>query len=209
MICFFLPVKEDDTYKTIEKSAEGIFKDKGSKFIALAFAITSEEEAKLIIQEIKKEHFSARHHCYAYRLGYYGEKYRANDDGEPSGTAGKPIYGQLLSFDITNVLIVVVRYFGGTLLGVSGLINAYKCATRDAIENAKIITKIIEKQVVLNFGYPVQNNVMKIIKDEKLEICSSEFGMECRINVLVRLNKAEMVLNLFRSIDGLNVDELN
>jgi len=202
-------VKEDDTYKTIEKSAEGIFKDKGSKFIALAFAITSEEEAKLIIQEIKKEHFSARHHCYAYRLGYYGEKYRANDDGEPSGTAGKPIYGQLLSFDITNVLIVVVRYFGGTLLGVSGLINAYKCATRDAIENAKIITKIIEKQVVLNFGYPVQNNVMKIIKDEKLEICSSEFGMECRINVLVRLNKAEMVLNLFRSIDGLNVDELN
>jgi len=202
-------VNDIDTYKTIEGNTEGVFKDKGSKFIALMFAISSEEEAKNILLEIKKEHFSARHHCYAYRLGYYGEKYRANDDGEPSGTAGKPILGQLLSNELTNVLVVVVRYFGGTLLGVSGLINAYKCATKDAIEKAKIATKIIEKRFVLNFGYPVQNNVMKIIKDEKLEMCFSEFGMDCRINVLVRLNIVEKVLNLFKSIDGVKVDELN
>jgi uncharacterized YigZ family protein len=202
-------VKNDDTYKTIEGKAEGIFKDKGSRFISYIFTISSEEEAKLVLQEIKKEHFSARHHCFAYRLGYSGEKFRSNDDGEPSGTSGKPILGQLLSNELTNVMIVVVRYFGGTLLGVSGLINAYKCAAKDAINNAIIVTKIIETKFHLRFDYQIQNSVMKIIKDEKLEIYSSAFDIECNVSVLVRKTKAEMVFKIFRSVEGLKIEELN
>lgn len=202
-------MNEIDTYKTVGGKAEGIFKDKGSRFISSIYHVSSEEEVKLIVQDIRKEHFSARHHCYAYRLGYHGERFRTNDDGEPSGTAGKPIHGQLLSNDLTNVLIVVVRYFGGTLLGVSGLINAYKLAARDAIEKAEIVTRIIEKHFHLTFGYAVQNSVMKIIKDEKLEITYSEFELNCRINVLVRLNKATMVFEMFRTVEGLKIEELN
>jgi uncharacterized YigZ family protein len=202
-------VNNNDTYKTIEGKAEGIYKDKGSRFISYIFTISSEEEAKSVLQEIKKEHFSARHHCFAYRLGYSGEKFRSNDDGEPSGTSGKPILGQLLSNELTNVMIVVVRYFGGTLLGVSGLINAYKGAAKDAINNANIITKTIEHKFHLRFDYQIQNSVMKIIKDEKLEICSSEFDIECNISVLVRKNKADMVFKMFQSVEGLKVEELN
>jgi len=137
-------VEIKDTYNTIEESSEGLYKDKGSKFISYAFHVVDVDQVKEIIQQIKKEHFSARHHCYAYRLGFSGEHYRVNDDGEPSGTAGKPIYGQLLSHELTNVLIIVVRYFGGTLLGVSGLINAYKSAALDVIVNSNIVLKIIE-----------------------------------------------------------------
>jgi len=202
-------VNNDDTYKTIEGSAEGLFKDKGSKFIAYMHPISSEEEVKDILQVIKKEHFSARHHCYAYRLGNFGNVYRANDDGEPSGTAGKPIYGQLLSNDLTNVLIVVVRYFGGTLLGVSGLINAYKNAAADAIQNAVLITRIIEDQFLVTFDYPLQNVVMKIIKDEQLDIVNSEFGLDCRLTLNVRLNKGEMVMKKFQSIYGVTIVKLN
>jgi uncharacterized YigZ family protein len=198
-----------DTYKTIGEKAEGIFKDKGSRFISYIFSISTEDEAKSILQEIKKEHFSARHHCYAYRLGFFGEKYRSNDDGEPSGTAGKPILGQLLSNELTNVMIVVVRYFGGTLLGVSGLINAYKCAAKDAIERTEIVSKIIETRFQLKFEYPFQNSVMKIVKDEKLEIVHSEFGMECKIDVVVRLTKADVILKMFQSLEGVTVEAVN
>jgi uncharacterized YigZ family protein len=202
-------VINDDTYKTIEGSAEGLFKDKGSKFIAYIYPISSEEEVKEILQVIKKEHFSARHHCYAYRLGNFGHIYRANDDGEPSGTAGKPIYGQLLSNDLTNVLIVVVRYFGGTLLGVSGLINAYKNAAADAIQNAILITRIIEDQFLVTFDYPLQNVVMKMIKDEHLEIANSVFGLDCRLTLNVRLNKSDMMMKKFQSIYGVTIEKLN
>ena len=135
----------EDTYKTIEKPSEGLFKDKGSKFISFAFPVDNEEEIKEIVQSIKKEHHSARHHCYAWRLGADQLLFRANDDGEPSSTAGKPILGQIQSFDLTNILIVVVRYFGGTLLGVSGLINAYRNAALDAINQAEIVEKLVEK----------------------------------------------------------------
>ncbi|HPS14142.1 MAG TPA: YigZ family protein, partial [Prolixibacteraceae bacterium] len=171
----------NDTYKTIEAPSEGLFKDKGSKFISYAFPVASEDQVKEIVLQIRKEHFNARHHCYAYRLGYTGEKYRANDDGEPSGTAGRPIHGQLLSNDLTNVLIVVVRYFGGTLLGVSGLINAYKTAATEAIKNARIVTKIIELEYELVFDYMVQNSVMRIIKDEQLDVRFSSYELFCKL----------------------------
>jgi uncharacterized YigZ family protein len=197
-----------DTYKTIENFSKGLYKDKGSKFISYAFNVTNEDQVKENIQKIKKEHFSARHHCYAYRLGDAGEKYKVNDDGEPSGTAGRPIYGLLLSHELTNVLIVVVRYFGGTLLGVSGLINAYKSATINAIENAQIVTKIIEGKYELEFNYPIQNNVMRIIKDEQLVICFSGLEMNCKLLVLVRLNKIEEVMGKFKLIDGLKIEKI-
>ncbi|MDX9797522.1 MAG: YigZ family protein, partial [Bacteroidales bacterium] len=135
----------DDTYLTIEDRAEGVYKEKGSKFISLAFPITTQEEIKEIVKDIKKEYFDAHHHCYAYILGHDKSVFRMNDDGEPSSTAGKPIYGQLLSRDLTNVLVVVVRYFGGTKLGVSGLIQAYKQASIDVLDNAKIIERTIDE----------------------------------------------------------------
>jgi uncharacterized YigZ family protein len=202
-------VNNNDTYTTIEGSAEGLFKDKGSKFIAYIYPISSEDEVKDLLQVIKKEHFSARHHCYAYRLGNFGNIYRTNDDGEPSGTAGKPIYGQLLSNDLTNVLIVVVRYFGGTLLGVSGLINAYKNAAADAIQNAVPITRIIEDQFLITFDYPLQNRVMKMIKDEQLDIVNSVFELDCRLTLNVRLNKSDMMMKKFQSIYGLTIEKRN
>jgi uncharacterized YigZ family protein len=201
-------VSVQDTYQTVEGSAEGLFKDRGSKFIAFIFHVEKEEEIKETIQHIKKEHFSARHHCYAYRLGYYGEKYRANDDGEPSGTAGKPIHGQLLSHNLTNTLIVVVRYFGGTLLGVSGLINAYKNAAADAILNASIVTRIIENNYRLKFGYPLQNAVMKIIKDEQLEVVSASYELDCTLEIKVRINKTDTVTEKLATIIGLTVEPL-
>jgi uncharacterized YigZ family protein len=201
-------VKTKDAYKTIEISSEGLFKDKGSKFISYAFHVADEDQVKLIIQRIKKEHFSARHHCYAYRLGATGTKFRVNDDGEPSGTAGRPIYGQLLSHDLTNVLIVVVRYFGGTLLGVSGLIVAYKSAAASAIENAQIVTKIIEEKFELVFDYPVQNNVMRIIKDEQLDISNSVFEMNCKLTVLIRQNKVDEAIGKFKLIDDLKIEKI-
>ena len=153
----------EDTYKTIEKPSEGLFKDKGSKFISLAFPVNSEEEIKEIVQSIKKEHHSARHHCYAWRLGADQLHFRANDDGEPSSTAGKPILGQIQSFDLTNILIVVVRYFGGTLLGVSGLINAYRSAALDAINQAEIVEKLVEKWLLVDFDYGAMNEDRKSV----------------------------------------------
>jgi uncharacterized YigZ family protein len=201
-------VEINDTYNTVNEFAEGLFKDKGSKFLSFIFHVTNEDEVKEIIQKIRKDHFSARHHCYAYRLGSAGEKYRVNDDGEPSGTAGRPIYGQLLSHDLTNVLIVVVRYFGGTLLGVSGLINAYKCAATDSIDHAIVVSKIIECKYELVFDYPIQNIVMRVIKDEQLEVCFSEFEMKCKLHVKVRLNRDEVVMKKFKLINGLKIEKV-
>ena len=196
----------NDTYLSIKEKTEGLFKDKGSKFIAYAYPIKNEKEIKEIIQDLKKEHYSARHHCYAYRLGPTGDQYRANDDGEPSGTAGRPILGQLLSNELTNVLIVVVRYFGGTLLGVSGLINAYKNATADVISKSTIIEHIVEHNYILTFDYPLQSSVMRIIKEDELEIVNAKYEMNCELIVAIRLNKEEGVLNKFQKIDQLKVD---
>jgi uncharacterized YigZ family protein len=195
-----------DTYLTIESSSEGLFKDKGSKFIAYAYPIYSEDEVKPIIEVLKKEHYSARHHCFAWRLGVDGERFRANDDGEPSGSAGKPILGQLLSKNITNILVVVVRYFGGTLLGVPGLINAYKNATRDVIDNANVIEKIVEDKVEVTFDYLVMNDVMKVIKDEDLKQLSSEYDLMCKIVLPVRQQKTKRVVERLSKIESAIVE---
>lgn len=198
----------EDSYKTIEKPSEGLFKDKGSRFIAYAFNVNSEEEIKEIVQTIKKEHHAARHHCYAWRLGTTNAAFRVNDDGEPSSTAGKPILGQIQSFELTNVLIVVVRYFGGTLLGVSGLINAYRNAALDAINNAEIIEKIIEKWFTVEFDYLVMNDVMKIFKDEKLPQIDPQYDLNCKVKTFVRWSDADRIEKNFLKIEGLRINVL-
>ncbi|MBW6499487.1 MAG: YigZ family protein, partial [Bacteroidales bacterium] len=176
----------DDTFLTIAGPAQGLYKDKGSKFIALAFPVETEEQISDILTSVKKEYYDARHHCYAWMLGQSREHFRTNDDGEPSGTAGKPIHGQLLSAGLTNLLVVVVRYFGGIKLGVRGLIDAYKGATAVAIENAEIITKIILEQYQLDFDYLSMNEVMKILKDHDLPQADHQFDLRCRLSFSVR-----------------------
>ena len=194
----------DDTYQTIAVPAEGIFKDKGSKFIAYIFPVNSEAEIKEIIVKLKKEHHTARHHCYAYRLMPDKSVFRSNDDGEPSGTAGKPILGQIQSNDLTDVLIVVVRYFGGTLLGVSGLIKAYKSAALDAINNSEIIIKTINETIEITCTYEQLNNVMRIVKQENLIILYQiPKGSQINIAVEVRKSNYEKVLGLLQ-LNGLN-----
>ncbi len=198
----------EDTYKTISKTSEGLFKDKGSKFISYAFPVESEDEIRNIVLTIKKEHHSARHHCYAWRLGHEKLVFRANDDGEPSSTAGKPILGQVQSYDLTNILIVVVRYFGGTLLGVSGLINAYRNAAQDAILQAEIIEKLVEKQLLIEFDYGVMNEVMKIFKDEKLPQNEPKFDLRCQIKTQIRLSELNRIEDGLKKIEGLKVSYL-
>lgn len=195
----------EDTFKTIEKPSEGLFKDKGSRFISYAFPVNSEEEIRGIVQSIRKEHHSARHHCYAWRLGADKLNFRANDDGEPSSTAGKPILGQIQSFDLTNILIIVVRYFGGTLLGVSGLINAYRTAALDAINQAEIVEKLVEKWLLVEFDYRAMNEVMKIFKDEKLSQINPQFDLKCSIQTPVRLSESARIEENLRMIDSVEV----
>jgi uncharacterized YigZ family protein len=196
----------DDTYNTINQKAEGLYKEKGSKFIAYGFPVSTEEEVKDIVQYIKKEYYDARHHCYAYRIGPKGESYRMNDDGEPSSTAGRPIYGQLLSYDVTNILIVVIRYFGGTKLGVSGLINAYQSATSDTLQNAEIVEKTVDITMNATFGYHMLNDVMKVIKDEQPKIEKQEFDNSCTIRMTIRKSRANVLESKLSNINGLSLD---
>ncbi len=198
----------EDTYKTISKPSEGLFKDKGSKFIAYVWPVNTEDEIRDIIQTIKKEHHSARHHCYAWRLGHEKLLFRANDDGEPSSTAGKPILGQIQSFDLTNILIVVVRYFGGTLLGVSGLINAYRNAALDALNQAEIVEKLVEQQLSVEFEYGVMNEVMKIFKDEKLPQIDPQFDLRCKIKTQIRISESANLINSLSKIEGVLVSPI-
>ncbi|WP_395625464.1 IMPACT family protein [Daejeonella sp.] len=193
----------DDTYKTIAKVSEGVFRDKGSRFIAYLYPIKSDEEIKNIIAELKALHPKARHHCWAIRIGPDRTVFRINDDGEPSGTAGRPILNTLLSLDLTNVLAVVVRYFGGTLLGVPGLINAYKCATLEAINQAIIIEKTIDLTFTIEFGHPVMNEVMKVIKDENLKIFNQSFDLNCCFDIEIRKSQVNKVLERLEKIEGL------
>jgi uncharacterized YigZ family protein len=198
----------EDTFKTIEKPSEGLFKDKGSRFISFAFPVNSEEEIREIVQSIRKEHHSARHHCYAWRLGADKLLFRANDDGEPSSTAGKPILGQIQSFDLTNILIVVVRYFGGTLLGVSGLISAYRNAALDAINQAEIVEKLVEKWLLVEFGYAAMNEVMKVFKDEKLSQIDPQFDLKCKIKTHIRLSESDRILESLLKIESVQVTSI-
>jgi uncharacterized YigZ family protein len=195
----------EDTYRTITKPSDGLFKDRGSKFIARAFPVSSEEEVKQHIADLRKEYYDARHHCYAYQLGFDKSAYRINDDGEPSGTAGRPIFGQLQSFDLTNILVVVIRYFGGTKLGVSGLINAYKTATKEALDTVKIVTKTVNEVYEVHFQYPDMNKVMKILKDHALTPFDQEFEMECKLKFLVRKNDANIIYEKFLNLRKLKI----
>jgi uncharacterized YigZ family protein len=191
-----------DSFQTIEKTAEGLFKDKGSKFLAYAFPVETEDEIKEIIHQIKKGHYAARHHCFAWRLGAEKKQFRVNDDGEPSSTAGKPILGQIARFDVTNILIVVVRYFGGTLLGTSGLINSYREAAADALKNSVIIEKLVETDFIVEFPYLQMNTVMKIFKEENLPQKETRLELTCSIKTSVRKSEAERVLEKFMNIEG-------
>lgn len=198
----------DDTYKTINKSSEGIFRDKGSKFMAYAYPIKSEIEVKEIIHKLKVEHTKARHFCWAIRLTPDRNIFKLNDDGEPSGTAGRPILNMLLSADVTNILVVVVRYFGGTLLGVPGLINAYKTATVEALNENEVITKTINDIYQINFDYLAMNQIMKIVKDEQLEIIAQEFDSNCILKFEVRKANLNLVLGRLEKIDGIEIKYL-
>lgn len=195
----------EDTYFTIKEPSQGLYKDRGSKFSSFAFPVNNEVEVKQRLSEIKKLHPGATHHCYAFRLGADKQSYRANDDGEPSNTAGKPILGQIQSKDLTNILIIVVRYFGGTLLGVSGLINAYKLAAADAITNASIIEKTVNDVYEIRFDYILMNNVMRIIKEEELQILSQESDLNCSITFSVRKNNSTNAFDRMSKIEGIEI----
>lgn len=194
---------EADTYLTIKSFSEGLYKEKGSRFISLAYPVSDQEEIKRILALVKKEHHSARHHCYAWMLGYERNNYRVNDDGEPSGSAGKPIMGQINAFQVTNILIVVVRYFGGKLLGVSGLINAYRTAAESALVNNVILEHRVLDHYELTFPYSSINDVMKLIKEEEAGQSEQFFGLECRMTISFRRATGEKILSALDRISDL------
>jgi uncharacterized YigZ family protein len=195
----------DDTYKTIENPAEGVFRDRGSKFLAYAYPISSENDIKAIVARLKSEHPKANHHCWAMRLTIDRSVFRVNDDGEPSGTAGRPILNTLLSKDLTNLLVVVVRYFGGTLLGVPGLINAYKAATEDALNQSVIISKTVNDVYTILFDYLQMNDVMRIIKEEGLGVLNQQFDNDCSIQLSIRKTQVEPALFKLSKVSGSQV----
>ena len=181
---------KDDVYKTITKPSEGSYSEKRSKFISFAYYVETEEETKDILDEIRNKYYDARHVCYAYLIGCDEIQYRANDDGEPSGTAGRPILGQIRSFELTNVLIVVVRYFGGIKLGTGGLIVAYKAAAANALEQADIVTRTVDEQIRFKFEYPFMNDVMRVVKDMEADVLDQTFYLDC--DMTVRIRRSEM-----------------
>ena len=196
-----------DTYLTISSPSEALYKDKGSKFYAFAYPVQTIEQIKEILAEKRKEYYDARHVCYAYMLGYERDVFRANDDGEPSGTAGRPILGQINSTNLTDILIIVVRYFGGTLLGTSGLIQAYKTSAAEAIAAATIEKRIVEKTFVSKFGYQDLNAVMRIMKDFDLAIVNQIQEMDCTLYFRIRLGDIERVKDRFDKLDFVSFEE--
>ena len=197
-----------DSYRSIASESKGLFKDNGSRFIAHAYPVETEDEVKEIVASLKKEYYDARHHVYAYRLGYLGDKFRANDDGEPSGSSGRPVLGQIDSHGLSDILVVVVRYFGGIKLGIPGLIRAYKSSTADALANAQIVEKIASKVFRISFGYMSMNAVMKVMKDMDLEQRNQKFDMECSIDTNVRLSLVDTFLERMGDVEGCNIEEL-
>jgi len=192
----------EDEYLTLKNRSTGIYKDRGSKFIAIASPVGSVGEAMAAIEEIRKEYHDARHHCYAYMIGPGYKTWRVNDDGEPSGSAGNPILGQIKSFSITDVVIVVVRYFGGTLLGVGGLINAYRSASRDALTSATIITRVIRHNFLVEFPYEKMNSIMKILKEDNIAQSDQKFEIECSLVISVRKSEEERISGMLNALDG-------
>ena len=197
-----------DSYKTITSPSEGFFKDRGSKFFGYAYPYTSEEELKAIIEVLKKEHHTARHHCYAYRFKQDYSVYRANDDGEPTNAAGKPILGQIDAKNLTNVAVVVVRYFGGTKLGVGGMMNAYKTAALEALNNAEIIECTIDEEFEISFGYPEMNTVMRFIKDLGVDIVSQKMEMDCKIIFSIRKKEAQKAYDKFTGLKNIYIKQI-
>jgi len=199
-----------DTYKTIDQPTEEIlFKEKNSKFFGYAFPVTTIDEVKIYVEQLKKQHFGAVHFCYAYQIGTEKIEFRANDDGEPSNSAGIPIYGQIQSFGLTNILIVVVRFFGGTKLGVGGLITAYKTTAQLALENASIIEKTIDVNFKITFEYKNTNKVMRIIKEKQLEIRSQRMENHCELIVVTRKQNAERIFDIFNSLFEISISKLD
>lgn len=198
----------EDSYKVVTTPGEGLYKEKGSKFFAEAFPVHSEAEVKAKVAEIKKKYFDAKHHCYAFIIGPDKSCYRSSDDGEPSGTAGKPILNQILSKDLTNVCVVVTRYFGGQLLGVSGLINAYKTSAREALDNCGVIEKTVDEVYSVSFGYPLLNEVMRILKEENLEQRNTKFELDCYLEIAVRKSISNKIVDKLDRIYGVEVNYL-
>jgi len=196
----------NDTYKTIAfPSEEILFKEKNSKFFGYAFPVTTEDEIKNHLEILRKQHYGAVHFCYAFQIGTEKIQFRANDDGEPSNTAGAPIYGQIQSFGVTNILVVVVRFFGGIKLGVGGLISAYRTAAQMALEASEIIEKTINIHYIVSFDYKNMNKVMRVIKEKNLEIVSQTMNESCEIEIATRKKNAEMVFDIFSSLYEINI----
>ncbi|WP_373523254.1 YigZ family protein [Aquiflexum sp.] len=198
-------MEKKDTYLTLSDNSEGLYKEKGSKFLSFAFPVSNEDEIKEKLDFLRKEYYDARHHCYAYILGKDKVIFRANDDGEPNHSAGDPILGQIRSNELTNVLIVVVRYFGGVKLGVGGLISAYKIAAAEAISNNNIVEAIVKKKVLLQFDYLSMNDIMKVIKDFDLEIISQHFDNNCKMSLLVREGVLNEINSKFEIMEGVEM----
>jgi len=192
----------NDTYLTIEKPVEGIFRDRGSKFLGFAYPINSEADIKLLLTGLKNEHPKANHHCWAMRLGIDRSVFRINDDGEPSGTAGRPILNTLLSRNVTNVLVVVVRYFGGTLLGVPGLINAYRLTTEEALSTAVVVEKTLNDVYTIQFDYQQMNDIMRIIKEDNLNVLDQQFDNSCIIKIEIRRMQVNQSISKFEKMGG-------
>jgi uncharacterized YigZ family protein len=199
-----------DTYKTIDvASEETLFKDRNSKFFGYAFPVFNEEDVKHSLAILKKKHHAARHFCYAWQFGTDTIRFRANDDGEPNNSAGMPIYGQIQAFEVTNILLVSVRYFGGTKLGVGGLIHAYRTSAQLALEASDIIEKTIDIQYQLNFGYDLMNKVMRVIKERNLRITDQQLALDCQYTIAVRKKEAPHVFEIFDSVYKLEIKEVN
>lgn len=203
----FTNLPMSDTYKTITASTEGIYKEKGSKFLSFAIPVTTVDEVKEIVKNYRKKYYDARHVCYAYMIGAERIEWRANDDGEPSGTAGKPIIGQINSRELTNILIIVVRYFGGILLGTGGLVVAYREATADALNQADIIEKTVDETININFDYVLMNDVMRIIKDTNPQIISQTFDNLCAMQLSIRKQDAVVLRSKLEKIIGLVIEQ--
>lgn len=196
----------DDIYKTITSPVEGIlFKEKNSKFFGFAYPVLNEDDVKAYLEQVKKEHHAARHWCYAYQIGTEQKIFRANDDGEPCNSAGMPIYGQIQSFDVTNILIIVVRYFGGVKLGVGGLIQAYKTTAQLTLEACNIIEKTINIEYIISFEYKHMNTVMRVIKEKQLNIINQQLELSCNITISVRKTLADNIYRIFENIYGVSI----
>ena len=204
----FAQMQEKDTYSSIAGRSDGLFKDNGSRFIAQAYPVETEEDVKETVARLKKEYHDARHHCYAYRLGLDGSRWRANDDGEPSGSAGRPILGQIDAAGLSDVLVVVIRYFGGIKLGIPGLIRAYKTSTADALAQATVVEKVAGKFYRVTYPYLSMNSVMKVVKDLALPQRDCSYEETCSATLRVRLSLEETFLGRCSGIDGLTVEEL-